>query len=488
MSNKYDVIVIGAGPSGVFLAYEMIKLNAGKKILLVEQGRRVEDRACPIEKVNKCMRCKPFCNITSGFSGAGAFSDGKLLSYHLSLYNEGENDFYLGGNSGSYIKKYLTTEEIKDLLAYTDKVYLDFGADPKLEGIEDRDEIVKLQQKAKKENLDLIDIPIRHLGTEKAHELYGRIENFLLENGIDIKFETTVDDLVIENNEVKGVKIKPSSKAFDEEAEAETILADKVVLGVGRKGAAWLTKMCNKHQINQKTGPVDIGIRYELPDEIMKDINKYMYEGKVVARPGPFKDKVRTFCQNPSGFVATEVYDNNLTLVNGHSYKEKKSANTNLAILVSHNFVHPFNKPIDYGMNVAKNLNELGAGNIVVQRLGDIFRGRRTWEEDLKNNKVVPTLKTAVAGDITYALGYRTMTDILEFIKAMDKFVEGFADPANLLYGPEIKFYSNGLVLDESFQTSIKNLYSIGDGGGLTTGLMMASCSGVQLARIFCKK
>lgn len=487
MSEKYDVVVIGAGPSGVFLAYELIKLNSKKKILMIEQGKRVEDRSCPIEKTNKCLKCKPFCNITSGFSGAGAFSDGKILSYHLSLYNKNDDDLYLGGNNGSYIKQYMETSEIKKLLEYTDKVYLDFGADPKLQGIEDRDEIVKLQERAKKENLNLIDIPIRHLGTEKAHELYSKLENFLLENSIDIKFETTVDDLIIEDKEIKGIKIKDSKYTDDEEAQTETIYADKIVLGVGRKGAAWLTKICEKYAIEQKTGPVDIGIRYELPDEIMKDINKYMYEGKVIARPGPFKDKVRTFCQNPSGFVATEVYDNNLTLVNGHSYKEKKSTNTNLAILVSHNFNYPFKKPIDYGMNVAKNLNELGNGNIVVQRLGDIYRGKRTWEEELQRNKVIPTLKTAVAGDITYALGYRTMTDIIEFIKAMDKFIEGFGDPANLLYGPEIKFYSNGLVLDEKFQTSIKNLYSIGDGGGLTTGLMMASCSGVQLARIFNK-
>ena len=487
MSNKYDIVIIGAGPSGVFLAYELIKLNSNKKVLIVEQGKKVENRMCPIEKTNKCMKCKPFCNITSGFSGAGAFSDGKLLSYHLSLYNENDDNIYLGGNSGSYRKKYLTPDEIRKLLDYTDKIYLDFGADPKLEGMEYREEIKKLQAKAKKEDLDLIDIPIRHLGTEKAHELYAKIEKYLLDHGVEIKFETTVHDLIIENNEIKGVEVKPSAYAFDDEYASEKIYADKVVLSVGRKGAAWLTKMCESHGIEQKTGPVDIGIRYELPDEIMKDINKYMYEGKVIGRPGPFKDKVRTFCQNPSGFVATEVYDDNLTLVNGHSYKEKKSTNTNLAILVSHNFNYPFNKPIDYGMNVAKNLNEIGAGNIVVQRLGDIFRGKRTWDEELKRNKVVPTLKTAVAGDITYALGYRTMTDILQFIKAMDKFVEGFADPANLLYGPEIKFYSNGLILDETFQTSIKNLYSIGDGGGLTTGLMMASCSGVQLARIFSK-
>ena len=212
-----------------------------------------------------------------------------------------------------------------------------------------------------------------------------------------------------------------------------------------------------------------------------------MYEGKFIARPYPFRDKVRTFCQNPSGFVSTEVYDNNITLVNGHSYKERKSTNTNLAILVSHNFNHPFNRPIEYGRNVAKNLNALGNGNIVVQRLGDIYRGKRTWEEELKNNSVVPTLKSAVAGDITFALGYRTMTDILKFISALDKVVEGFAHPDNLLYGPEIKFYSNKIAINNEFETSIEGLYSIGDGGGLTRGLMMASASGVQTARNLCK-
>ena len=241
--------------------------------------------------------------------------------------------------------------------------------------------------------------------------------------------------------------------------------------------------MCDKHNIKTKSGTVDIGIRYELPDSIMKDINKYMYEGKFISKPGPFKDKVRTFCQNPSGFVSTEVYDNNITLVNGHSYKERKSTNTNLAILVSHHFTHPFKKPIEYGRNVAKNLNSIGAGNIVVQRLGDIYRGKRTWDYELEKNTVKPTLKSAVAGDITFALGYRTMVSILEFIRAVDKVVEGFAHPDNLLYAPEIKFYSNKVVIDKNFETNIKGLYSIGDGGGMTRGLMMASVMGVLMAR-----
>ena len=472
---KYDIIAIGMGPSSIFMAYELIKNKSNKKVLLIEEGKAVEKRACPIEKTGKCVHCKPFCNITSGFSGAGAFSDGKL-----SLYNPNDDDIYIGGD----LHKYIGIEETKKLIDYTDQIYLDFGADKHLEGIDHPEEISKLYEKAKKADLNLISIPIRHLGTEKSHELYGKIEKYLEDNGVDMKFETIVSDLIVENNTVKGVKIKPSSKIDDEEAEVEEIFADTVVVAVGRKGANWLTNICEKHNIETEPGIVDIGVRYELSDEVMKDVNKYMYEGKFIGRPYPFRDKVRTFCQNPSGFVSSEVYDNNMTLVNGHSYKEKKSTNTNLAILVSHHFSHPFNKPIEYGRNVAKNLNELGGNAVVVQRLGDIKRGKRTWQEDLDNNKVVPTLKAAVPGDITFALGYRTMTDILQFIGEMDKVVEGFANPENLLYGPEIKFYSNRVKIDKNLESSVKGLYSIGDGGGLTRGLMMASCSGVYLARV----
>ena len=473
--NKYDIVVIGAGPSAAFLAYEAIQLNKNKKILLIEQGKRVEDRNCPIEKLGKCIHCKPMCNITCGFSGAGAFSDGKL-----SLYNKEDDDIYIGG----VLHEYVGIEKTKELIDYADKIYLKFGADTKLEGVDYKDEVKKIYDKAKKEDINLVNIPIRHLGTEKSHELYGRIEKYLLDNGIDILFETTVSDLVVENNKIKGVKIRPAKYAEVEDYnQDEEIDAENVVLAVGRKGANWLVKMCDKHEIKTTAGTVDIGVRYELPDTVMKDVNKYMYEGKFISRPYPFRDKVRTFCQNPSGFVSTEVYDNNITLVNGHSYKERKSTNTNLAILVSHNFNYPFNRPIEYGRNVAKNLNALGNGNIVVQRLGDIYRGKRTWEKELENNSVVPTLKSAVAGDITFALGYRTMTDILQFISSLDKVVEGFAHPDNLLYGPEIKFYSNKIDINDKFETSIKGLYSIGDGGGLTRGLMMASASGVQTAR-----
>lgn len=472
MSKNYDLVVIGMGPSSIFLAYELIQKNKADNVLLIDEGKPVEKRNCPIEKLGKCVKCKPYCNITSGFSGAGAFSDGKL-----SLYDKDDDDIHIGGN----LHKYIGVPKTKELIDYADSIYLKFGADTKLEGTEHKEEIDKLKKKSAKEGISLISIPIRHLGTEKSHEIYKNIEDYLAKNNINMMFETIVEDLIVKDNEIKGVIIRNANKSESE--GTEEIYAKKVVLAVGRKGADWLVNMCDKHNIKTEPGTVDIGVRYELKDEVMKEVNEYLYEGKFIGYPTPFKDKVRTFCQNPSGFVSSEVYDNNLTMVNGHSYKDKKSINTNLAILVSHNFKYPFDKPIDYGKNIAKNLNELGNDNVLVQRLGDIYRGKRTWEEELKNNEVVPTLKSAVAGDITFAIGYRTMTDILQFIRTLDKVIEGFADPCNLLYAPEIKFYSNKVSINEKFETSIKNLYCIGDGGGMTRGLMMASAAGVQMAR-----
>lgn len=474
MNQNYDAIIIGMGPSGIFCAYELIKLNKAQNILLIEQGKRVEERVCPISEAGKCVKCKPYCNITSGFSGAGAFSDGKL-----SLYNPKDDDIHIGGE----LHKYIGVEETKKLIDYTDEIYLEFGADKHLEGVEHQEEIEKIYNKAKKEGINLINIPIRHLGTEKAHELYKGLENYLEENGINMLFETAVEDLIIENNTIKGVKAV-NSKTGD----TAEFYSNNVVSAVGRKGANWLSDMCEKHSIDTKSGTIDIGVRYELSDKVMEKVNKYMYEGKFIGRPFPFKDKVRTFCQNPSGFVSSEVYDHDMALVNGHSYKDLKSTNTNLAILASHHFNNPFKEPIKYGMNIAENANQLGKGNILVQRLGDILKGKRTWQEELEKNSVVPTLKTAIAGDITYAIGYRTMVDILEFIKAMDKVIPGFAHPDNLLYAAEIKFYSNQLIIDNNFETNIKGLYSIGDGGGLTRGLIMASASGVHMARVLAGK
>lgn len=472
MKTRYDTIVIGMGPSGVFCALELVRLGKAENILLIEQGKCIENRKCMSPELGKCLKCKPHCHITSGFSGAGAFSDGKL-----SLYNPEDDKIYVGGDLADYIG----VEETKKLIDYTDKIYLEFGADEHLEGVEYKEEVSKIRDKAKKYDIDLVNIPIRHLGTEKAHVLYKAIQDHLIESGVQLLFETDVKDLIVEDGQIRGVVI---SKGKGE----ESIYSKTVIAAIGRKGANWLSNMCEKHKIARKAGTIDIGVRYELSDEIMKDVNKFMYEAKFIGHPKPFEDKVRTFCQNPSGFVSEEVYEDGVTLVNGHSYKERKSNNTNLSILVSHNFNEPFDKTIEYGMNIAKNLNKLANGNVLVQRLGDILSGRRTRAEYMKYNTIEPTLKTAFAGDMTYVIGFRTMTDILAFISDLDKVVPGFANPENLLYAPEIKFYSNRLIISNEFETSIEGLYSIGDGGGLTRGLMMASCSGVKMARILTEK
>ena len=473
MRNYYDLIIIGMGPSSIFCAYELLEQNSKKKILLVEKGHRIEDRKCPINIKNKCQKCKPVCNIIGGFSGAGAFSDGKLLSYHLSSYNNIDNEnIYIGGKDNSYIKEYYTKDQIKKFMEYTDNVYLKLGANKTLSGIDNLKEIKKLQMKAIKNNIELIDVPVRHLGTEKSRELYAKLQEYL-DNKIDLMFNTEVIDLIVEDNKVKGIKTLKGD-----------INAKKVILAVGINGSTWLEKLAKKYNIQKRNGYMDIGIRYELKDETMKKINKLMYEGKFIGKIKPYYDKVRTYCQNPSGYVTPETYDNGCTLVNGHAYKDKKSKNTNLAILVSYKFDEPFDSPIEYGFTIAKKANLLTGGYPIIQRLGDLLNFKSTCKYDLLNNSVKPTMPSACAGDLSYVLDYRTIVNIINFIKRVDKVVPGFKDDDNLLYGPEIKFYGNELVLNKNFETSIKNLYSIGTGGGLTIGLMLASMSGVMMARI----
>lgn len=469
MRNKYEVIIVGAGPSGIFTALELIRLNKikGEDILIIEQGKSVKKRTCPIDKLGKCIKCKPHCNITSGFAGAGAFSDAKL-----SLYDKETEEVLIGGNLPDVIGHKTT----KELIDYCDEIYIEFGGEKNISGVENKDRISALKNKAKENNINLIDIPIRHLGTEKSRELYSKLEDYLLENGVNIMYNTSVIDLVLnkELDTIEGIYID----------NHERIFSNKVIMAVGRKGAEFLSNICDMYDIEKRVGTVDIGIRYELnSDSGIKEVNELLYEGKFIGELPPFKDKVRTFCQNPDGFVSAEVYDGGLSMVNGHAYKEKKSKNTNLAILCSHDFLYPFDKPIEFGKKVAELTNLLSNGDVVVQRLGDLLNGKRTWEEELKNNGVSPTLPSAKAGDITHSIPYRTMTNIVNFILAMDKVVSGFAHPDNLLYAPEIKFYSNSVKVNENFETNIHGLYAIGDGAGITRGLMMASCSGVYLAR-----
>ncbi|MCT4596064.1 MAG: FAD-dependent oxidoreductase [Anaeromicrobium sp.] len=461
---KYDLIIIGAGPSGIFTGLELVRRGSHKKILLIEKGRRIEKRHCPKDKTRECVSCKPYCHITTGFSGAGAFSDGKLsLSYEV----------------GGDLPKLIGREKAQEAIDYADKIYLEFGADTKVEGLGNVEEIKDIRRKAIEAGLKLVDCPIRHLGTEKAQEIYYKIQEYLIDKGVDIRFNTTVEDLVIDGGYVKGVNIKDSMGHMK-----EVIHGENVVVCTGRKGAYWLKNMCEKHKIDHKAGTVDIGVRVEVRNEILEKVNNVLYESKLIGHPKPFKNKVRTFCQNPGGFVSQENYDNDLAVVNGHSYKEKKSNNTNLAILCSHNFSYPFNKPIEYGKKVAELLNMLGNGKILVQRYGDILDGKRTWQDELDESNVVPTLPDAVAGDLTSAISYRTMTNILNFIEAMNVVVPGFASRETLLYGPEVKFYSNKIELDENFETNIKGLYCLGDSSGWTRGLQMASAMGTLMGKI----
>ena len=467
MSNlKTDVLIIGAGPSGIFTALEMLKNGSKKRIMIVEKGLPVEKRHCPKAKTGKCVNCKPDCNITTGFSGAGAFSDGKL-----SLSCE------VGGNLPDLIGH----EFAQQMIEYTDGIYLSFGADKKVEGVGHDEKIKAIRLRAIQAGLKLVDCPIRHLGTEMAQELYGKIEKHLTDNGVEIIFKTECVDLIVEDGKAKGAVFLPCGKP---ESEKFSVSADNVVIATGRKGADWLEDMCKKHNIEHLPGTVDIGVRVEVRNEVMEDVNEALYESKLIGYPEPFTNKVRTFCQNPGGFVSQENYDNNsLAVVNGHSYKNTKSDNTNLAILCSHNFRPPFDEPIPYAKKVGELVNMLADGHILVQRYGDILAGKRTWQEDLARSNVRPTLPDAVAGDLTAAMPYRTLMNIIKFIEAVDKVVPGFASEETLLYGPEIKFYSNKVKMDEKFNTNIEGLHCLGDSSGWTRGLMMASVMGVLMGR-----
>lgn len=457
--NHYDVIIIGAGPSGIFCAYELIQKRPDLKILMLEKGRPIEKRVCPKRTTRVCVGCKP-CSITTGFAGAGAFSDGKLS---------------LSPDVGGNLPEILGYDQAQSLIQESDAIYLKFGADKNVYGLDKQKELQEIRRKAINANLKLIECPIRHLGTEEGYKIYTRLQEHLLSQGITMKFHTMVKDIIIQEDKVQGVVTDAN----------ETFYAPEVVAAIGREGSDWFSHICDNHKIETQVGTVDIGVRVEVRDEIMEFLNKNLYEAKLVYYTPTFDDKVRTFCTNPSGEVATEYYENGLAVVNGHAYKSKeyKTNNTNFALLVSKNFTKPFKTPIEYGKHIAQLSNMLCDGKILVQTFGDFQRGRRTTEERLCRNNLIPTLKDAVPGDLSLVFPHRIMVDIKEMLLALDKVTPGIASDETLLYGVEVKFYSNKVVVDRNFETNVHGLRAIGDGASVTRGLQQASANGISVAR-----
>lgn len=453
------MIIVGAGPSGIFCAYELIKQEPNLRVLMLEKGRRIEQRECPKRKTKECVNCQP-CSITTGFAGAGAFSDGKLS---------------LSPDVGGNLPEILGYDEAVKLIRESDEIYLKFGADKNVYGVGKEKEIREIRRKAINANLKLVECPIRHLGTEEGYKIYSRLQEHLLQQGVEMKFNTMVENILVEDARAVGVVTKAG----------ESFYGAEIVCAIGREGADWFSNICREHEIETKVGTVDIGVRVEVRDEVMEFLNQNLYEAKLVYHTPTFDDKVRTFCTNPSGEVAAEYYENGLAVVNGHAYKsnELKTNNTNFALLVSKNFTKPFKTPIAYGKQIAQLSNMLCDGKILVQTFGDFRRGRRTTEERLCRNNLIPTLKDAVPGDLSLVFPHRIMVDIEEMIFALDKVTPGIASDETLLYGVEVKFYSNKVVVDRAFKTNLPGLRAIGDGASVTRGLQQASANGLSVAR-----
>ena len=452
MKKNYDVIIIGAGPAGIFTALQLIKKNK-LSILIIEKGKNIEQRDCPIRsKGGGCYHCTP-CSILSGWGGAGAFSDGKL-----NLSNE------IGGQLDNYIDK----KQVNKLIQYTDSIYIEFGADKNLYGLE-KEAIEAIKRKASFVGLKLIPTIIRHLGTEKSVTILQKMQDYLSKK-IDIQTNTKVDKILVDKNKVEGIKT----------VSGEIIKGKYVIAAPGRVGSEWLKKQANDLKIKIDNNPVDVGVRIEVPAITLKHLTDVMYESKLVYYTKLFDDKVRTFCMCPYGEVTAEFNDG-ITYVNGHSYQEHRTDNTNFSLLVSMHFTEPFKQPIAYGKYIA-NLANILSGGVIIQRLGDLELGRRSTYERIDHSIVVPTLKGAIPGDLSFVLPYRILTDIIEMLKVMDKIAPGVYSKHTLIYGAEVKLYSSRLELTDCLETRIENLFAIGDGAGISRGLIQASASGIMVA------
>jgi uncharacterized FAD-dependent dehydrogenase len=469
--KNYDVIVVGAGPAGIFTALEMDRLAPDRKVLVVDSGNAIAHRACPARTTGTCAHCAT-CSIMNGWAGAGAFSDGKL-----SLSEE------VGGN----ITDYLPVDMVRGLIQYVDGIYLQYGAPDKVFGRSDKF-AEKVSYQARRENIRLIPCPVRHMGTEYSYTVLKAMYDYLSSRpNFEFRERTTAESIITENGKATGVRL------VNKDGTEETVSAPYVVLAPGRGGAEWLSRATSELGLSVSNNEVDIGVRVEVPNAVMDPLTQHLYEAKLVYYSDTFENKVRTFCMNPGGIVSEEHYDTpggGIAVVNGHSYAEEErlTENTNFALLVSTRFTEPFNQPIEYGRYIAQLGNMLTGGGIMVQRLGDLLLGRRTDAGRLAKSTTVPTLKTAVPGDLSFVLPHRHLTSIVESLRAFDKLAPGLYSKNTLLYGVEVKFYSSKVSVDNHFETQVKNLYAIGDGAGITRGLMQASVTGVAVARDIAQK
>ena len=464
--KKYDAIIIGAGPMGIFTAYELMLKAPKLNVLLIDKGNDIYHRTCPIisKKIKQCPKdmygnsgCKPACSITCGFGGAGAYSDGK---------------FNITNEFGGWMSDYLESDEVLDLIKYVDEINLKHGA-PKEITDPFTKEVFDIERRGIAVGLKLLRSEVRHLGTEINLKVLQSIFEEM-KNHIDYMFSTEVSEIIVENNEIKGVVL----------SNGDTIESDYVIIGVGRGGSDWQTKVLSKHGVKLRNNRVDIGVRVETNDIIMEEINKHLYEGKFIYNTS-VGTTVRTFCSNPSGHVVVENW-NGIMVCNGHAYHDSKlgSKNTNFALLVSHEFDDPFHDANEYAREISHLANKLSGGGVIVQKFGDILKGRRSTAKRISEGFVKPTLKEAVPGDLGLILPYNTMKSLIEMINALDAVTPGIANDHTLFYGVEAKFYSDRVDVSNEFETSIKNLFVGGDGAGITRGLAQAGANGVKIARV----
>ncbi|MBI5641381.1 MAG: NAD(P)/FAD-dependent oxidoreductase [Nitrospirae bacterium] len=453
-AKRYVVIIVGAGPAGIFAALELLKSEKKPRILIIEKGKDIVRRACPLKVKNiSCTTCRE-CDLLSGWGGAGAFSDGKLS---------------LSPDVGGFLSRYLDKDEVKELIDYVDGIYVHYGAPDHVFG-DNAEDIQVLQKQASINNLVLVPSKIRHIGTDRCRVLLEKMHDDIRRD-CDILFQTDAHNVIVQDGAFRGVRLQDGTE----------IKADFLILAPGREGSRWLEEESKRLNLTLLKNPVDIGVRVELPAPVLEPLTKITYEPKLLFYTKRFDDKVRTFCVNPYGEVVKE-YLKGIWTVNGHSYADRRSNNTNFAILVSTFFTEPFDEPILYGRYVAQLANFLGKG-VMVQRLGDLLSGRRSTHERISKGIVRPTLTDATPGDLSFVIPYRYLCDIMEMLEALDRIAPGVNSRHTLLYGVEVKFYSMQLKLTDALETEIPHIFAVGDGAGVSRGLIQASASGVVAAR-----